>query len=79
MAKVDAMLRQVEEFNKQHGLVPGAMERYMQENLSPAERAAVERQVKQAIREVYEEGERAVESMRAASRPLRKFRPKLII
>jgi len=79
VAKIDAMLQQAEEFNQRYGFEPEELKRYMRENLSPAEREAVDRQVKEAIREVHEEAECAVESLKATSRPTRKFRSKIIV
>lgn len=79
VAKVDAMLRRTEEFNKQYGFPPGELDKYIRENLSPAEREKMESEVSQALRELHSEADRAVESLRAESRPQRKFRPKTMI
>lgn len=79
VAKAEAMLRQVEELNRRHGLSPEALEKYMQDHLSPAEREEVERQVQQALRELREEADRAAESLRTASRPPRKPRLKMTV
>lgn len=79
VAKADAMLRRAEEFSKQCGFEPGALEKFMQQNMTPAEREAVESAVKEAIREVQEEAERIADSNRPSSRPQRKFRPKITV
>ncbi len=79
VAKIEAMLQQTEEFNRRYGFGPGELERYMAENLSPAEREAVERQVREAIRELHEEADRAVESLRSTARPTRKHPAKIIV
>ncbi|MCM0044293.1 MAG: hypothetical protein NBV65_06630 [Burkholderiaceae bacterium] len=79
VAKVDAILRRAEEFNRQYGFEPGELEKYMQKRLSPAERAAVERQVQRAVRELQEETERALHTTQTPNRPQRRFRPKTII
>ncbi len=79
VAKVDAILRRAEEFNRKYGFEPGELEKYMQERLSSAERAAVEQQVQQAVRELHEEAERALHTTQAPDRPQRRFRPKTII
>lgn len=79
LAKVDELLRRTEEFNRQNGFEPEALEKYMQENLSPEQREAVEQQVKQALREVQEEAERNAGSFNNVSRPPRKPRPKIIV
>lgn len=78
-AKVDAMLRQTEEFNRRFGFGPGELEQYMREKLSPAERDAVEQQVREAIRELHEEADRAVESSKTPSRPTRKHPSKIMV
>lgn len=79
LAKVDELLRRTEEFNRQNGFEPEALEKYMQEHLSPAQREAVEHQVKQALREVQAEADRTAGSFNSASRQPRKLRPKLIV
>jgi hypothetical protein len=79
VAKADAMLRRAEEFRKECGFDPGELEKLIRQHMTPAERETVECAVKDAIRAVHEEAERAAESARPAPRSQRKNRTKMIV